>query len=165
MAETQRQPVPRNNGGELDTCLAFLSFARANVLKKAEGLDDEQLRRSTVDSGTSILGLVQHLTDGERYWFGHHLAGLGADDEEWDFSMAVPLDRASEQVLRDYREAVEASDAIVASIGDPDAPVARPVDDEPLAMRWVIAHMTSETVRHAGHADILREQIDGVTGR
>jgi uncharacterized damage-inducible protein DinB len=165
MPETQRQPVPRNNGGELDTALAFLSFARANVLKKADGLDDEQLRRSTVASGTSILGLVQHLTDAERYWFGHHLAGLGADGEEWGFSMEVPEDRAAEQVLRDYRDAVDASDAIVHAVGDPAAPVGRPVDGEPLAMRWVIAHMTSETVRHAGHADILREQIDGVTGR
>ena len=61
MAETQREPVPRVDSGELDTALAFLSFARHCVLKKAGGLSDEQLRRVLVDSRTSILGLVQHL--------------------------------------------------------------------------------------------------------
>ena len=67
MTETQREPVPRNDGGERDTALAFLRFARSCVLKKTEGLVEEQLRRAVVPSGTSVLGLVQHLTDGERY--------------------------------------------------------------------------------------------------
>jgi hypothetical protein len=75
MAETQREPVPRVDSGELDTALAFLSFARHCVLKKADGLSDEQLRRVLTGSGTSVLGLVQHLAEAERYWFGHHLAG------------------------------------------------------------------------------------------
>src|SRR5687767_1208648 len=69
MAETQREPVPRVDSGELDVALAFLSFARHCVLKKADGLSDEQVRRVLVDSGTSILGLVQHLAEAERYWF------------------------------------------------------------------------------------------------
>ena len=75
MPETQREPVPRVDSGELDTALAFLSFARHCVLKKADGLPEEQLRRVLVPSGTSILGLIQHLAEVERYWFGHHLAG------------------------------------------------------------------------------------------
>ena len=164
MAETQREPVPRTDTGELETALAFLSFARGCVLKKTEGLDEEQLRRVLVDSGTSILGLVQHLTDGERYWFGYHLAGVGNADDR-DFSMEVPADRSAEQVLADYRDAIRDSDAAITAVGDPARPVARPVDGEPLSMRWVIAHMTGETARHAGHADILREQVDGTTGR
>ena len=85
MAETQREPVPRVDSGELDTALAFLSFARHCVLKKADGLSDEQLRRVLVDSGTSILGLVQHLAEAERYWFGYHLAGAA-----WDAGRARP---------------------------------------------------------------------------
>ena len=164
MAETQRQPVPRNNGGELDTCLAFLSFARANVLKKAEGLDDDQLRRSTVDSGTSILGLVQHLTDGERYWFAHTVGGDPAYADV-DFAMVVPEDRSPEDVVEAYRTAIADSDAHLARAGGLDALTAVPVRDEPRSVRWVVAHMTGETVRHAGHADILRELIDGTTGR
>jgi hypothetical protein len=104
MPETQREPVPRTDTGELDTALAFLGFARGCVLKKADGLDEEQLRRPLVDSGTSILGLVQHLADGERYWFGYHLAGVG-DPDDWDFGMEVPADRSADEVLADYRAA------------------------------------------------------------
>jgi hypothetical protein len=73
-AESQREPVPRTDSGELDVALAFLSFARHCVLQKADGLSDEQPRRVLVDSGTSIFGLVQHLAETERYWFGRHLA-------------------------------------------------------------------------------------------
>lgn len=73
--ETQRQPVPRNDGGELDTALAFLTFARECVLKKTDGLDDEQLRRRIVPSGTSLLWLVRHLPGCEVAWFDYHLVG------------------------------------------------------------------------------------------
>ena len=69
MLETQRERVPRNDGGELDTALAFLSFQRACVFKKIEGLDEEQLRRRLVVSDTTLLGLVKHFADGERWWF------------------------------------------------------------------------------------------------
>ena len=164
MAETQREPVPFNDDGELDTALAFLTFARHCVLKKTEGLDDEQLRRVLVDSGTTLLGLVAHLTVAERYWFGHHVAGHH-DEEEWDFGMDVPAGLSAAEVVEGYRRAIEESDAAVRAAGGPDARVARPIKDEPLTVRWVLAHMTGETTRHAGHADILREQIDGTTGR
>ena len=164
MTETQREPVPRNDGGERDTALAFLQFARSCVLKKTEGLGEEQLRRAVVPSGTSLLGLVQHLTDGERYWFGYHVAGdeAGADV---DFAMEVAADRSAAEVFEAYRRATSASDVVLQAVESLDAAVARPVDGEHLSVRWVLAHMTSETARHAGHADILREQIDGVTGR
>jgi uncharacterized damage-inducible protein DinB len=164
MAETQREPVPRADSGELDTALAFLSFARHCVQKKAEGLSDDQLRRVMVASGTSILGLVQHLAEAERYWFGHHLTGAAWDpDSEHD--MAIPADRAVADVLSDYRTAIEDSDRAIRAAGDPEARVAVPVDGNRHSLRWVMAHMTSETARHAGHADILREQLDGTTGR
>lgn len=164
MAESQREPVPRVDSGELETALAFLSFARHCVLKKADGLSDEQLRRVLVESGTSILGLVQHLTEAERYWFGYHLVGA-AWDVEREHGMVVPADRAAADVLRDYRTAIEDSDRAIRTVGDPDARFAIPVDGNRHTLRWVIAHMTSETARHAGHADILREQLDGTTGR
>jgi Protein of unknown function (DUF664)/Carboxyl transferase domain len=112
MAETQREPVPRVDSGELDTALAFLSFARHCVLKKADGLSDEQLRRVLVDSGTSILGLVQHLAEAERYWFDYHLAGA-AWDADREYGMTVPADRAAADVLRDYRAAIEDSDRAI----------------------------------------------------
>jgi hypothetical protein len=77
MAETQREPVPRVDSGELDTALAFLSFARHCVLKKAGGLSEEQLRRVLVDSGTSVLGLVQHLAEAGGSGRPRGLAGNG----------------------------------------------------------------------------------------
>ncbi|MGW4382812.1 DinB family protein [Kitasatospora sp. NPDC004531] len=162
--ETQRRPVPFVDSGELDTALAFLGFARECVLKKTEGLTKEQLRRVLVGTGTNLLGLVQHLTAAERYWFGHHVAGERAY-QDVDFGMEVAAGTSAEQVLAGYREAIAASDAVVRESADLSRPVAVPVRDELLSVRWVLAHMTSETARHAGHADILREQIDGATGR
>jgi uncharacterized damage-inducible protein DinB len=168
VAETQRRPSPRNDNGELDTALAFLRFARESVLKKTDGLDDEQLRRVMVDSGTSILGLVRHLAVSERWWFGYHLAGRYGDDPdeiEWDFEMALPAAISSAEVIDDYRTSIAESDQILSDFNDPEALTARSVGDTPTSLRWVLAHITSETARHAGHADILREQIDNTTGR
>jgi hypothetical protein len=162
--ETQREPVPRVDTGELDTTLAFLDFARSCVLKKADGLTEEQLRRSVVPSGTSILGLIQHLSVGERFWFGYQVAGIG-QDADFDFDMVVPAERSAADVIADFRTAIQESNALIRRIGDPDARVAVPVDGEYLSLRWVIAHATGEATRHAGHADILREVIDGATGR
>lgn len=77
--ETQRRPVPRNDDDELDTSLAFLTFARESVLKKLDGFDDKQVRRELVPSGTTLLGLVRHLTEVELFWFDHHLVGDSAN--------------------------------------------------------------------------------------
>jgi hypothetical protein len=161
VTETQREPVPRVDTSEKDTALAFLSFARHCLVKKLDGLDEEQARRVLVPSGTSLLGLVAHVIDGERYWFGHHVAG----DQRWagvDFEMDTSAPMA--EVLAGFDAAVRDSDAILAGV-DLDTPVRVPVDGQPLSVRWVLAHTTSEIARHAGHADILRELIDGVTGR
>ncbi|MFL6060166.1 MAG: DinB family protein [Marmoricola sp.] len=164
MLETQRESVPGNDDGELDTALAFLSFARACLLKKLDGLDQEQVRRRLVVSDTTLLGLVQHSADGERYWFGYHLVG---DDRyaDVDFSMVVDPDRSAAEVVDDYRAAIAEADANIRAVGDPGAPAVVPIGGGPRSLRWVLAHMTSETARHAGHADILRELIDGATGR
>ncbi|MGW4808188.1 DinB family protein [Kitasatospora sp. NPDC004272] len=161
--ESQRRPVPLTDDGELAVALAFLAFARECVLKKTEGLTEEQLRRVLVPTGTNLLGLVRHLTDAERYWFGYHVAGL-EQYRDVDFGMAVPEEVPVERVLTDYREACAASDALLRG-ADPSRPTAVPVRGELRSLRWVLAHVTGETTRHAGHADILREQIDGTTGR
>ena len=165
MTESQRQPVPREDGGEAATALAFLAFARASLLKKLDGLDEEQVRRRLVPTDTTLLGLVQHCTDGEQYWFDHVVAGHGPDKHGITFDFVVPPERTKDEVVAAYLAAAEASDAIIAAVGDFDAPTARTVDGLPKSLRWVVAHKTSELARHAGHADILRELIDGTTGR
>jgi hypothetical protein len=164
MTESQREPVPMNDDGELEVALEFLRFARHCLVKKAHGLNDEDLRRVLVPSGTSLLGLVHHCAVGERWWFGYHF-DPHYPDVDWDFEAHAPRNRTAEQVLADHAAAVEASDAVIARLGDMEALTARDVRDRPRTLRWVMAHVTSEVARHAGHADILREQIDGVTGR
>jgi hypothetical protein len=116
-----------------------------------------------VGSGTSLLGLVWHLIEAERYWFGYHLAGRGVDD--YEFGMTVPADVSADEVVRAYGDAIASSDEILAGLADLDQPMAIPTEEKRHTARWVVAHMTSEPVRHAGHADILRELIDGTTGR
>jgi Protein of unknown function (DUF664) len=162
--ETQREPVPRIDTGELDTALAFLDFVRSCLLKKAAGLTEEQLRRVLVPSGTSILGMIQHLTVGERFWFPYQFAGIG-QEADFNFDMAVPSERSGVEVIVDYRAAIEESNELIRRIGDPEARVVVPIDGQYLSLRWVLAHVTGEVTRHTGHADILRELIDGTTGR
>ncbi|WP_278256202.1 DUF664 domain-containing protein [Nocardioides convexus] len=123
------------------------------------------MRRRLVVSDTTLLGLVRHLTDGERYWFGHVLTGDPAHADV-DFTMEVPEGTPPAEVVADYRTAIAESDRNLAAAGfDDRTPVEHPEDGRPWTVRWVVAHMTSEVARHAGHADILREQIDEVTGR
>jgi len=164
MAETQRRTVPLIRADELETALAFLGFQREVMVLKTEGLDEEQLRRVLVPTGTNLLGLIRHLAVSERYWFGFHLTG-SQPAERFDFGMEVPHDVTSAEVIADYRAAIADSDRAIRAAGDPDARFAVPVDGNRHTLRWVMAHMTSETARHAGHADILREQLDGTTGR
>ncbi|NKE60982.1 DinB family protein [Lentzea sp. PSKA42] len=164
MSESQREPVPRVDTGELAVAHAFLKFQRHCVLKKAQGLTDNQLRGSTVPSGTSILGLIQHLAEAEREWFGHYFAGAEWA-EEAELGMTVPAGRFAAEVIGEYRAAILDSDKVIEAAGDPDALMAIPIDGTRKSLRWILAHMTTETARHAGHADIIREQIDGTTGR
>ena len=164
MLETQREAVPTNDDGELDTALAFLRFQRSCAFKKVEGLDEEQLRRRLVASDTTLLGLVKHLADGERWWFAHHLGGDPAY-ADLDFSMVVPPERSAAEVLADYRAAIEEADRHIAAAESIETRTAVPVRGEPKTLRWVLAHKNAEIGRHLGHMDILREQIDETTGR
>jgi hypothetical protein len=129
MLEAQREPTPRADGGELETALAFLDFARACLLKKLDGLDDEQLRRRLVVSETTLLGLVQHRTAGEHWWFAYHLAG-DISYADVDFSMAVPPERTEADVVGDFRAAVGESNVHIAAAGSPDALTVVPVDGD-----------------------------------
>jgi len=146
---------------EVEQLRAALDGLRAGVLKKLAGLSGEDARRSTVDSGTNLAGLVQHLTFVESMWFAEVVAGRKADkgNRSMRVDTAVPL-----RTLRaEYRAACAASNEIMAAVGDADAPVTR--NGTTRNLRWVLLAVIEETARHAGHADIIREQIDGRTGR
>lgn len=165
MLESQRERVPTNDDGALDTALAFLDFQRACVFKKIDGLDEEQLRRRLVASDTTLLGLVKHAADGERWWFAHHLGGDPAYADT-DFTMVVPQDVPAEAVIADYRAAIEEADRHIAAAGSIETLTQLPVGPTgPKTLRWVLTHEIAELARHLGHMDILREQIDQTTGR
>jgi hypothetical protein len=145
---------------EVEQLRAVLEGLRAAVLKKLAGLSEADARRSTVGSGTNIAGLVQHLTFVESLWFGEIVAGGKASG---DRSMQVDPSVSVRTLRADYRAACQASNEIIAAVGDADAPVTR--NGKKRDLRWVLLSVIEETARHAGHADIIREQIDGQTGR
>ena len=147
--------------GELQQLCAVLDGLRAGVLKKLAGLSEADARRSTVDSGTNIAGLIQHLTFVESLWFEEVVAGRKVTRGKR--SMQVDPTVSLKDLRADYRAACETSNEIVAAIGDADAPVTR--NGKTHDLRWAILAVIGETSRHAGHADIIREQIDGQTGR
>jgi hypothetical protein len=145
---------------EVDRLLATLDGLRAGVLKKMAGLSEEAARRTTVDSGTNLAGLVQHLTFVESKWFEGTVAGGTVRGNR---SMQVDPTVSLRDLRDGYRAACAASNAIIAAIGDADAPVSgQPAGRD---LRWALLAVIEETARHAGHADIIREQIDGQTGR
>jgi uncharacterized damage-inducible protein DinB len=164
------RPAPATDAGEKDMLCGFMDFHRATLLWKIDGLADEQLRTSLVPSATTLLGMVKHLARVEHQWFTVVFAGEDAGiplptvDDDW----VIDPDETTQDIVRLYHEACERSRAIVeaASLDD----VARwgklknRRPDEVYTLRWILIHMIEETARHVGQADILREQIDGVTG-
>jgi uncharacterized damage-inducible protein DinB len=146
----------------------WLEFHRATLLLKCEGLSGEQLAlRSVAPSGLSLLGLLRHLTLVERAWFRRT---FGADVEDaplpWgtDFDHLDPV-LAAEDVAA-YEVEVERSRAVADALPDLDRTGLgrRGGRDVTVSLRWVYLHMIEEFARHNGHADLLRERIDGVTG-
>jgi len=146
---------------EVEQLRAALDGLRAGVLKKLAGLTESQARRSTVDSGTNLAGLLQHLTFVESMWFEEVVAGRKATRGER--SMQVDASVTLRTLRTEYRAACAVSNEIIAAIGDADAPVTR--NGKTRNLRWALLAVIDETARHAGHADIIREQIDGQTGR
>ena len=146
---------------ELAQLVAALDRLRAGVLKKLAGLSDADARRSTVASGTNLAGLIQHLTFVESLWFEEIVAGGTA--HRGQRSMHVDSAVSLNTLRAHYRAACQASNEVIAAFSDADAPVTRSGKTHDL--RWAILCVIEETARHAGHADILREQIDGKSGR
>jgi len=159
----QRVPF---TGGEKESLRVALDRHRDAILWKLEGLDDEQLRRSMVPSGTSLLGLVKHVAAVEYGWFcdtfGREAEPLPFDDDDPDADLRVEPDETTADLLAFYGRARAAADHAIDEVGLEETGMAW--FGEPVTMRWVLIHMVEETARHAGHVDILRELIDGVTG-
>lgn len=145
---------------------SWLDFHRATLARKCEGLDDAQLRqRAAPPSTLSLLGLVRHMAEVERAWFRRVLS---AEDISWIYS---EQDRDGDFNLTDEDTSAEAFATWRAEIDHARRAAARhAMDDTGLrhgkefSLRWIYVHMIEEYARHNGHADLLRERIDGVTG-
>jgi uncharacterized damage-inducible protein DinB len=148
---------------EHEVLLFFLNKMRDAAVRTTEGLTGEQLRTPGVPSGTNLLGLIQHLTGVEQHWFQRVFLG---EDRDVNKSMDVPADATRDEVVVAYRQACAQSDEIVRACPDLStlATGVNPGEEDYRAsLRRIVAHMIEETARHAGHADILRELIDGAT--
>jgi hypothetical protein len=149
-------PPPRIGSSEAETLRGFLDYLRTSMAAKIDGAPEPQVRTAGVPSGTNLLGLLNHLTFVERATF------LGEKVTSWPATFrAAPTDSVAD-VLARYRETVERANDVLDGCTDLGAPISRPGSP---SVRWALTHLIEETGRHAGHADILREQIDGVTGR
>jgi hypothetical protein len=161
-----RKP-PRLVAGEAETLRAMLQYQRDSLVRKVEGVGDDDARRTLVGSGTTLLWLVKHLARAEQLWVLVRFAGRrpGQDLDERLLDDTVGPDDTLAGAVAAYREAWHRVDAVVDAAPGLDAPCVAMGDDESVNLRWVLAHLLGETARHAGHADVLREQIDGATGR
>ena len=154
---------------ERETLEAFLDLYRDVVVRKLHGLTDDDARRRLVNSETTLAGLVKHLRVVEMNWFQRILARL-PDHElpipvDWanpGFSFTLAPHETTDSLAAAYRHQCELSRQIAArhDLGDT---VPHPELGD-VSLRWIYVHLIHETARHAGHADILREQIDGTTG-
>ena len=149
--------------------LEFLDYHRATFAWKCEGLDAEQLaRRSAPPSTMSLLGLLRHLADVERSWFDR-VAGRRREqyyftdgEPDLDFDGAIADPEIVAQAYANWAEAIADSRAVAATVGLDDW--FESTHSGRLTVRWLYAHLLEEYARHNGHADLLREAIDGATG-
>ena len=170
MNASMQRIEPSTSADERVTLDQWLDYHRATLLMKCAGLNDEQLRTASCPpSNLTLLGLVRHLTDVERGWF---LRGVGGQTSQ----QVPPLYYSNDDPEGDIENLGSAStqdvfDAYSQAIGDIRAAVAGVALDEtfdnggqPCSVRWVYTHMIEEYARHNGHADLIREAIDGATG-
>ncbi|SOE01375.1 DinB family protein [Blastococcus haudaquaticus] len=165
---------PPDSGSERDLLCGFLDYQRETLLLKAEGLTAGQLAQTIPSSSLTLAGLINHLALVEDSWFRVRFAGH-PEDEIWagvdwhadpDHEFRTAVDLTPEELRRRYADACARSREIVAaapSLDELSVETSTRTGDR-WDLRWVLLHMIEETARHAGHADLLREAIDGVTG-
>ena len=160
-----RRVVPVD-ADEKASLAAALDRHRDVVVWKLQGLDEEEARRPRVPSGTSLLGLVKHLTWVEYGWFcdtfGHRNPLPAFDEDDPEADLRVEPGETVADILAGYARARTAADAVIREYDVGATGTAR--SGATVTLRWVLVHMLEETARHVGHLDILRELTDGTTG-
>ena len=166
--DPRADPPPR--AGERETLLAFLEYQRRTLELKCAGLTAAALgSRAVPPSGLSLLGLVRHLGDVERFWVRTCLSGdpapplyWGPDGNDTDFDFPEPDDRLVEQSFAAWKAEMAFADAALA--GEPLEHAVAAGRHGTVSVRWILVHLIEEYSRHNGHADLLRECLDGTVG-
>jgi hypothetical protein len=150
---------PRIAGDEKATLCALLQYQRDSFVRKVTGVSDAQASSSPVASGTSLLWLTHHMAEAERNWVLRRFA------QRADIPPSTSPAASVADAVDRYRHVCHEVDVVVANAADLDQVCPSFDLDPPVNLRWILSHLLEETARHAGHADILREIIDGSTGR
>ncbi|MEU1890094.1 DinB family protein [Streptomyces pristinaespiralis] len=167
------RPIPPPHAGERAMLESWLEFHRETLALKCAGLDDDQVRRAAVTpSSMTLLGLVRHLAEVERNWFQRVFAGHDVPllyGKDGGYGYALDADRGIDEALAAWRTEVDRSRELIADAsldesGTLSKENAAVLGGEGVSLRWILVHMIEEYARHNGHADLLRESIDGVTG-
>jgi len=158
---------------ERDSLTQYLDYQRETILLKTEGLTREQLGQKIPTSALTLAGILYHLALVEEDWFekGFHGLDMREDfrDVDWDadpdFEFRTATEKEPDWLRRRYRDACNRSRQVVAEAKSMDD-VSRggKFNGQPYTLRWMVLHMIEETARHAGHADLLREAVDGTVG-
>ncbi|MGW1197445.1 DinB family protein [Streptomyces sp. NPDC002536] len=169
--------IPPPQAGERAMLESWLEFHRATLALKCTGLDDAQTRRASAEpSRLTLLGLVRHMTDVERQWFQKVFAGRDvalAYGEAQAYGFAPDPDAAADhgmdEALAAWRAETDASRATASGASLDDSGQlseqdAAQIGFRDVSLRWIMVHMIEEYARHNGHADLIRERIDGTTG-
>lgn len=167
MAVTRVEPP--FHGDERETLAGFLDFHRATLMRKCEGLSDDQLRTPALPpSNLSLIGLVRHLAEVERAWFRSRLTSevsqgiwITEDDPDADFDGAGTADVP--EAMAAWHEQCARSREILSGVHSLEDTFTMDPYGE-VSVRWLLVHMVEEYARHVGHADLIRERLDGTTG-
>jgi uncharacterized damage-inducible protein DinB len=164
---------PPHQGDERTLLLAYLDYHRQTLRLKAGGLDAAQLDTALAPSQMTLGGMVKHLALVENSWLREVFRGEGLSepwrsvdwDADWDWDWHSARDDTPEQIWALYDQMVTDADAVLAEAGL-DELSAKPSrrTGELFSLRWILLHLIEEYARHNGHADLIRESIDGVTG-
>ncbi|MET7294594.1 DinB family protein [Streptomyces griseoloalbus] len=168
---TTERSEPANNADERTMLEGWLDYHRRTLAWKCEGLTDDQLRTASVQpSELSLMGLVRHMADVERSWFRRVLAGEDAGPlhyTEADRDGEFHLTEADtwQEAYATWQAEIDVARRNAAGFALDDLSRGRSRHTgEPFSLRWIYTHMIEEYARHNGHADLLRERIDGATG-
>lgn len=160
---------PQSSGDEADTLWTMLDYYRATLLTKCAALSDDELRtRAVPPSNLSLLGILRHMADVEISWFGAVFLGFDVtyffDPEMSGADFDDLTDSTGDDVAEKYLQCVELVRGWTAGKSLDTLSVKRDSPREPVNLRFIVVHLIEEYARHCGHADLLREVIDGETG-